>query len=193
MDLLSLIYLLHSSFYLPYHKGNIVSISRFQQFWRDPQLLIASYVHPTFKGWLSQHPELEEIAKKKFLDEIQKCEKSVSSSSSSVPSTLTENEKYEDTDIFYFLNSVPVQSERHSCEGDYFQEPPGTVDLLLKYSCLQNIFISTNTALPSSAAIERVFSIAGNILRKDRNRLTAENFEDRLLSQNLRDILHEDN
>ena len=40
-----------------------------------------------------------------------------------------------------------------------------------------NLFLKYNTSLPSSAAVERLFSTASDVLRAKRSSLTAENFE----------------
>ena len=52
---------------------------------------------------------------------------------------------------------------------------------LLAYPSLTKMFRQYNTVLPSSAAVERLFSVGGGIFRKNRYCLTDESFEMQLL------------
>ena len=54
---------------------------------------------------------------------------------------------------------------------------------------LLNLFIKYNTPLPSSAAVERIFSIGGDILRAKRSALTAFNFEHLIFLKGNMDLL----
>ena len=69
----------------------------------------------------------------------------------------------------------------------------GSRDLpsLHKYPIAKKVFISSNTVLPSSAAVERLFSLAGQILTPKRNRLGDEHFEMLVLMRANRAMLHE--
>jgi hypothetical protein len=48
---------------------------------------------------------------------------------------------------------------------------------LLHRGVWQEVFVKYNTPLPSSAAVERLFSEGSDILRPKRSCLTADNFE----------------
>ncbi len=51
------------------------------------------------------------------------------------------------------------------------------------------LFIKYNTPLPSSAAVERLFSMASDVLRAKRSCLTAENFENLIFMKGNMDIM----
>jgi hypothetical protein len=61
----------------------------------------------------------------------------------------------------------------------YFSAEEKSLTFLMNKGCklIKTLFQRFNTALPSSAAVERVFSIAKNVLKDSRCRLSDENFE----------------
>ena len=54
-----------------------------------------------------------------------------------------------------------------------------------------DLFIKYNTSLPSSAAVERLFSSAGDVLRAKRCSLNEVNFEELVLLKGNMDLLEE--
>jgi len=69
-----------------------------------------------------------------------------------------------------------------SAEPDmYINDTSRDIDSLLRFPLVKKVFVAKNIALPSSAPVERLFSIGGQILTPRRNGLCDEHFEELLM------------
>ena len=83
-------------------------------------------------------------------------------------------------DFFKSILTATVSAE--SNEVDLFLADQSTkLSSLNKYPTIKAIFIKYNAAFPSSASVERLFSVAGRIFTPLRGRLSDKNFERMLL------------
>ncbi len=78
----------------------------------------------------------------------------------------------------FFGSLATSTSQQTLSELDiYFSDPSNKLSSLDKYPKLKEMYLKLNTALPSSASVERLFSVGGSIYRPTRNRLSDTNFE----------------
>jgi len=68
-------------------------------------------------------------------------------------------------------NPLAVQLE------NYLSNPSTSVEYLKGYPYVMNAFVKANSTLPSSAAVERLFSVAGQILSSRRCKLSDKHFD----------------
>ena len=80
-------------------------------------------------------------------------------------------------DFFHSLHSSLSKNRERNEVDLYLSDSSDKVTSLNKYPIIKQMFIKYNTALPSSASVERLFSVAGQIFRPTRSRLSDENFE----------------
>jgi hAT family C-terminal dimerisation region len=89
-----------------------------------------------------------------------------------------------DDDFFNFTSTTADEYENTSTIHDvdtYLGSMDQTFNVFNDYSLLRNLFFKYNSALPSSAPVERLFSAAGQIYSPRRNRLSDAHFEKQLL------------
>ena len=64
---------------------------------------------------------------------------------------------------------------------NFLEEPRKDIDVLRSYPTIKQLFVRFNAVLPSSAAVERLFSFAGIITRPHRRNMGDKTFEKLLL------------
>ena len=85
-------------------------------------------------------------------------------------------------DDFFCFEAQPAENTDARTEVDMFlADTSRDIHCLNRYPVIQKLFLQYNTALPSSAPVERLFSLEGQILTPRRNRLTPAHFERQLI------------
>jgi len=129
-------------------------------------------LHPKFKfNWLAV--EKRKLAES-YLEELLGIRSNENSPS--------DNNMDDNDDFFVFKQQTydnSAQDELHQ-----FLNSTGTntnIETLNAYPKIKELFIKYNTALPSSASVERLFSVSGLILTPQRSRLHDDTIEHQLL------------
>jgi hypothetical protein len=142
---------------------------RFKPLFERESFIIATSVHPRFKlNWIPKEDEVLEMNVRKLL--------------------RSKLEELNDMDFGTFDNSgddpldIPSRVSSVLNELDLFLvDQDKTLLSLNKYPRIKEIFLRFNTALPSSAPVERLFSAGPLILTIRRNRLSDCLFETLLI------------
>ncbi|KAJ8010824.1 hypothetical protein DPEC_G00079140 [Dallia pectoralis] len=132
---------------------------------------------PTFKlRWLKDAGRRERV-KELLRAECRHTTATAAQSPASVPTTSASRSERE------FFTFEAESEDTYSAENEIMDYLRSAHDLQIldKFSNIKNIFLKYNTPTPSSAPVERLFSLGGLVLTPRRNRLSDKTFEKLLL------------
>lgn len=148
----------------------------------DKSALLATITHPYFKlRWAPKEDrkKLQEI----FLNELE-----VSSTENKISQTETNSYRRVSPEYFLFEDisedsgTDANMNNKVQLQGlQYLQNNDTNLSMLELYPDVKKTFIKYNTAIPSSAPVERLFSYAGMILRPKRRCMSDDIFEKQLI------------
>lgn len=158
--------------------------TRFEDVINEKSTILSSISHPKFKFRCLNTPEKEET--KELLQlEIELHSNINTDSNISIQVPVIEEENVDDSFLFEIDEQPNAELERFL--NTHYN---GDLKCLNIVPTIKQIFLKYNTALPSSASAERLFSIAGDICSKKRARLSDTNFESSLLFKMNYNLFH---
>jgi len=111
---------------------------------------------------------------------------------SRIQTTHSQRMKIVISSLYYMMNlhhsSTSSSSTGSQCLS-YLSDSDRSFDMLSRYPKMKAVFIKYSTPVPSSAPVERLFSVASIILSKHRSRLSDEIFEKLLLLRQNRHLI----
>ncbi|XP_064487125.1 uncharacterized protein LOC135399240 [Ornithodoros turicata] len=95
------------------------------------------------------------------------------------------------SDDFYSVLDETEVDEANVLELESFLSLPrdAALSTVVNFPGIKELFVKYNTGLPSSASVERMFSVAGDVLVRKRGRLSDANIEKQLLLNINRSVL----
>lgn len=89
-------------------------------------------------------------------------------------------EQSDDHDDFFIFANQTDKSESDELQ-QFLKSKNSNIKMLCEYPKIKKLFIGYNTALPSSASVERMFSVGGSVLTPHRGRLNDDIVEQQML------------
>ena len=119
-------------------------------------------------------PGEREVVRAAFCQAVKSC---TDSSATAAPSVSDDDDYGYNETVSDISQLTAVESE----VSNYLADPDSSLAMLNKYPMVKAVFTEFNTTLPSSAAVERLFSVGGQIETPRRNQLSDSNFEKLLM------------
>ncbi|XP_026825204.1 uncharacterized protein LOC113561872 [Ooceraea biroi] len=135
---------------------------RFSTLFEKKELIIASCLHPKFKlNWINGE---ERKLAKNYLEDLLGIR--------SAENSPNLNEKLDNCDDFFTFDQQTKEIESTQEELYRFLKSSNcNIGMLNDYTTIKKHFIKYNTALPSSAFVERMFSVGGSVITPQRGHL----------------------
>lgn len=160
---------------------------RFEQSLMKVDAQLSAVVNPKFKlDWISVEAEKAALIAKlkrrvRDLASTSTTTSQTAQSSSSLDATQGESPGPSD----FFARITAARRNRIDTVGDdinsevdrFLDDGSSEITSLNSYPHIKQLFVSLNTGLPASAAVERLFSLGGRVFSPLRTRLSAEHFE----------------
>ena len=152
---------------------------RFSHVFDSKDAIIAALTLPKFKLKWMDSQEQKDVYKQMMVDELRLLESNALTEVDDSSSSGTHEKK---SDFYEFdtdddeITADDVESET----VEYFKNAK-TLECLSKYPKIKQLFLKYNATIPSSAPVERLFSLGSLVLSSRRNRLTDGKFERLLL------------
>lgn len=152
-------------------------IFRFNRYMDSKSCQIAACLIPKFKLNWTNSENCHEI-KQTFLEYITE-NAQLTETNPAIITTTAQSNGSDSEDDFFRLNNYETNVENNDIQiiaNNYFSNTNIKTPLVLK-----NAYIQYNTAIPSSAHVERLFSAGGQLFNKRRGSMADKNFEMTLL------------
>ena len=156
---------------------------RFSHVFYSKDVIIAALTLPKFKVKWVDSQEKKDAYKLMMMDELRALESDITIEENGRSDKSTTQQKEKKTD-FYEFDTDDDESKEDDLESEvaeYFKNAK-SLNCLDKYPKTRRLFLRYNVTIPSSAPVERLFSLGGLVLSSRRNRLTDQKFERLLLS-----------
>ena len=154
---------------------------RFSHVFDSKEAIIAALASPKFKVKWVDLQEKKDAYKQMMIDELRALESvTVIEEDRTSLNTTQHNEKKRD---FYEFDTDDDEQTEDDVENEaveYFKNAK-SLDCLSKYPKIKQLFLRYNVTIPSSAPVERLFSLGSLVLSSRHNRLTDGKFERILL------------
>jgi len=154
---------------------------RFSHIFDAKDTIIAALILPKFKVKWVNSQEKKDSYKQMLMEELYTLESNISIEQNlRSDENATQQEKKTDFYEFNTDDDEPEEDYLESEVAEYFKNAK-SLECLDKYPKIRRLFLRYNVTIPSSAPVERLFSLGSLVLSSRRNRLTDRNFERLLL------------
>ena len=153
---------------------------RFSGYLGRNDLILSSLTHPQFRLRWVEDTDLKETTRQLLMRAMTDESERVSPVLQNDELMVVDSGSHDDS-FFSFEENVSSGSTILAEMDMFLAETSRDIGCLIHYPTVKTLFLRYNTGMPSSAPVERLFSLGGQILTPRRNRLSDGHFEMQLL------------